>query len=49
MTWKGLRTEGIIIMDESVYREFTKEDFKSTTLADMFIETAKEVKHESCN
>ena len=40
---------GIIIMDESVYREFTKEDFKSTTLADMFIETAKEVKHESCN
>lgn len=40
---------GIIIMDESVYREFTKEGFKSTTLADMFIETAKEVKHESCN
>ena len=40
---------GIIIMNENLYRHFTKEDFKDMSLADMFIELSKEASHESRN
>ena len=40
---------GYIIMNESIGRSFTKEDFKSTTLAEMFMETAKEANYEGAN
>ncbi len=37
---------GYIMMNEKVGRSFTREDFKKTSLADMFMEIAKEANHE---
>lgn len=37
---------GIIIMNEKICREFTRDDFKKISLADMFLELAKEVRYE---
>lgn len=37
---------GIIIMNEKICRGFTRDDFKKISLADMFLELAKEVRYE---
>lgn len=40
---------GYIIINQNLGREFTKDDFKETSLADMFMEIAKEANYESSN